>query len=217
MLADRMRMRGGSKGIPSYYVMAEDSDFSGTTDGDFKYIGDDDYIIIPKIIKGVTLTRYNNILSGKDVLGMGCENVNVTNIENMFNGYKGTTIHLEYFNFNNADVPTNKWTNSATMVYYVNSTNEATTVNASMRNQTNNISFDIKIGSIPIKHTNHGEAFNGLTGKLPESGADSPTAEYLRNFRRLDEYYNILDPTFHQYIHPTNISKYFRIKAKIDG
>ena len=35
MIADRVRMRKNKKGIPDYYVMATDADFSGTADGDF--------------------------------------------------------------------------------------------------------------------------------------------------------------------------------------
>lgn len=87
------------------YVLATDDDFSGTTDGSFKYIGTDEYIIIPKIIKGVTITKTNYMFGGgapDTVKGVALEVGNsVTNMTSMFNGSQATTLDLSRFNTSN--------------------------------------------------------------------------------------------------------------------
>ena len=95
MLANRVRMSQIKKeGIPSYYVMAQDSDFSGTANGSFKYIGSHEYVIIPHVIKGVNVTSYKEMFynNASTILkGVASDNLNVTNMESMFWGSQATT------------------------------------------------------------------------------------------------------------------------------
>ena len=87
---------GEPKGIPSYYQLATNSEFSGTSNGQFKYIGTKEYIIIPPVIKGVTITSFADMfLDGPtQVKGVASENPNITSISQMFRAFKGTN-HLE--------------------------------------------------------------------------------------------------------------------------
>ncbi len=87
MLANRVRMSRIKKGIPSYYVMAQDSDFSGTADGEFKYIGSHEYVIIPHVIKGVDVTSYKEMFqenTSTTLKGVASDNLNVTDMDSMF-------------------------------------------------------------------------------------------------------------------------------------
>ena len=87
---------GEPKGIPSYYQLATNSEFSGTSNGEFKYIGTKQYVIIPPVIKGVTITSLAEMfLDGPtQVKGVASENPNITSIYQMFRAFKGTN-HLE--------------------------------------------------------------------------------------------------------------------------
>ncbi len=87
---------GEPKGIPSYYQLATNSEFSGTSNGEFKYIGTKEYVIIPPVIKGVTITSLANMfLAGStQIKGVASENPNITMIYQMFRGFTGTR-HLE--------------------------------------------------------------------------------------------------------------------------
>ena len=104
MLADRMRMRSSGMKLPAGYVMAQDSDFSGTTDGTFRYIGTDKYIIIPNVIKGVAVTSYSNMFNsdtGKLVEGVVSYNKNITDMSRMFYYSQATTLDLSNFDTSN--------------------------------------------------------------------------------------------------------------------
>lgn len=87
---------GESKGIPSYYQMATDSEFSGTSNGSFKYIGTKEYVIVPPVIKNVTITSLASMFFGgpTQVKGVASENPKITLINQMFQAFKGTN-HLE--------------------------------------------------------------------------------------------------------------------------
>ena len=105
MIADRVRMRKIDKGgIPSYYVMATDADFSGTANGDFVYIGSDDYVQIPHKIKGVTVTKTPYMFGGGASIVKGVailEGHSITNMSSMFYKSKATTLDLSSFNTSN--------------------------------------------------------------------------------------------------------------------
>jgi hypothetical protein len=46
------------------YVLASDTDFSGSSDGGFCYIGTAEYVEVPAVIKGVTLTSLDYMFDG---------------------------------------------------------------------------------------------------------------------------------------------------------
>ena len=105
MLASRVRRGSGSKvGVPNYYVMPTDGDFSGTTNGTFQYIGTDEYVIIPNVIKGVVITKTNNMFNGKAISGVANLDANIVDVSRMFRNSPSTG-HLElcYFSFANLE------------------------------------------------------------------------------------------------------------------
>ena len=101
------------------YVLATDSDFSGTEDGKFKYIGNDEYVLIPKVIKGKVITRtgrywndggyyfpdyktigmfeHNSIIKGVATQ----EGHSIINMEHMFRYCKSTELNLQYLDTSN--------------------------------------------------------------------------------------------------------------------
>ena len=102
MIADRVRMRKKSKG----YVLATDADFSGTADGEFVYIGSDDYVIIPHKIKGVTVTKTYNSSSIGGMFGINASIVkgvatlkghSITDMGRMFYISQAPTLDLSRF------------------------------------------------------------------------------------------------------------------------
>ena len=105
MLASRVRMSYIKKGgIPNYYVMATDNDFSGTANGQFKYIGSHEYVIIPHIIKGVNVTSYQDMFRDNTstvLKGVASDNPNVTNMYQMFRNSRATTLDLSSFDTSN--------------------------------------------------------------------------------------------------------------------
>lgn len=104
MLADRVRISQIKKGIPSYYVMAQDGDFSGTSNGAFKYIGSHEYVIIPHVIKGVNVTSYYGMFQNNAstaLKGVASDNLNVTDMYRMFYDSKATTLDLSSFDTSN--------------------------------------------------------------------------------------------------------------------
>ena len=87
---------GEPKGIPSYYQLATNSEFSGTSNGSFKYIGTKEYVIIPPVIKGVTITSLDSMFQAgpTQVKGVASENPKITSIFQMFRPFYGPN-HLE--------------------------------------------------------------------------------------------------------------------------
>ncbi len=109
MLADRVRMTTfkDSLFIPEGYVLATDDDFSGTSNGWFRYIGSDLKIVIPNKIKGIAVTSYSHMFNsdaGKLVEGVVSNNTNITDMSNMFyrssatTGYARTQADADRFN-----------------------------------------------------------------------------------------------------------------------
>lgn len=94
-----------SGGIPSHYVLATDDDFSGTSDGGFRYTGSDDYVIIPNVIKGVTITSTDRMFREEEsskVKGVATLEGNIiTNTSYMFWFYEALTLELSYMNTRN--------------------------------------------------------------------------------------------------------------------
>ena len=78
------------------YVLATDDDFSGTSNGNFRYIGTDEYVEIPHVIKGVNVTSYVNMFGDTSVRGVVSTNKNVTNMSSMFQGSQATSLNLSH-------------------------------------------------------------------------------------------------------------------------
>lgn len=74
------------------YVLATDEDFSGETDGKFKYIGSDKLVIVPNVIKGVDVTSYESMFEKTYVEGVASYNPNITDMSFMFFGSQATTL-----------------------------------------------------------------------------------------------------------------------------
>jgi len=70
---------------PAPYI-AVDADFSGTTNGSFVYTGTNlDFVKIPRVIKGVTLTSYAGMFYGRDVKKVSAVDASgVTSTRDMF-------------------------------------------------------------------------------------------------------------------------------------
>lgn len=84
MLADRIRMGANPEEFVPEYVLATDADFSGTSNGSFKYIGTDYYVEIPHVIKGVGVLRYTELFRGTAVKGVISTNTNILRMDGMF-------------------------------------------------------------------------------------------------------------------------------------
>ncbi len=113
----------GQPALPEGYVLAVDSDFSGTSDGDFgfsyKYTGNKQYklfdkFVLPSTIKGEALTSYSSMMAGFYQTGdenkmpthFKSSNTAITNMSFMFQGYPTATLNLD---FNTANVTTMEW------------------------------------------------------------------------------------------------------------
>ena len=93
--------------------VAQDSDFSGTTNGSFKYIGTKLEVKIPHIIKGVAVTSYSNMFGGTNVTKVVSDNPNITDMGGMFSYSKATTLDLSSFNTSNVTTMYSMFYNSA--------------------------------------------------------------------------------------------------------
>ncbi len=111
MIADRVRMKKKKSisGIPAY-VIATDADFSGTADGDFVYIGSEEYVAIPHKIKGVTVTKMYNSSNPGGMFGNNAsivkgvatlEGHSITSMRYMFGNSQATTLDLSSFDTSN--------------------------------------------------------------------------------------------------------------------
>jgi len=90
--------------IPEYYVLATDEDFSGTANGSFKYIGEDEYVIVPYRIKGVVVRSYKNMFAGKAVKGVASYSDKVLDFQSCFYeaGISGQPLELKYLDVSGA-------------------------------------------------------------------------------------------------------------------
>lgn len=100
------------KSVPlSEYVIASDDDFKlmETIDGDkvglehFRYVGSDDYVIIPDVIHDVPVTEYSFMFDEKasPVKGVASNNTNVESMWNMFSRSKSRTVDLSHLSTSN--------------------------------------------------------------------------------------------------------------------
>ncbi|WP_270282953.1 BspA family leucine-rich repeat surface protein, partial [Enterococcus lactis] len=77
------------------YVVAEDTDFSGNLDGSFKYNGTDEKVIVPEIIKGVTITSVKNMfLNNTTVKAVAINNPNLIDMSYMFYNNQSTSLDV---------------------------------------------------------------------------------------------------------------------------
>lgn len=84
--------------IPDGYVLATDDDFSGTQDGMFKYIGSDNYVVVPYKIKGKSVSDYGGMFKGSSVKGVASDNPNIFSMDGMFEDSQSSSLELTYFN-----------------------------------------------------------------------------------------------------------------------
>ncbi len=82
---------------PSTYL-AQDSDFSGTSNGGFKYIGEHLYVEIPHVIKGVNVRSYKDMFRDTSVKGVVSTNIYITDMSGMFRNSQATSLDLSSFN-----------------------------------------------------------------------------------------------------------------------
>lgn len=92
------------------YILAKDSDFRGYRDGEFQYIGEYDYVIIPEYIKGVKVTKtsdsgFDRILEKRpDIKGVIFQGGrNITDMTALFRGVKTDVLELKYLDTSNVN------------------------------------------------------------------------------------------------------------------
>jgi surface protein len=87
--------------IPEGYTLATDEDFSGTRDGEFRYIGSNPYVVVPHVIKGVSVTSYSYMFAYPGVKGVASDNPNITDMSSMFANSTSETLDLTYLDTSN--------------------------------------------------------------------------------------------------------------------
>lgn len=93
--------------VKANYKLATDSDFTGDSNADFRYIGTSEYVIIPEIIKGVKVTSYNSLFENTAVKGVLSDNPNIDDFGYMFLNNSSETLEF--------DLKTNNAINTAGM------------------------------------------------------------------------------------------------------
>lgn len=94
VISDWDAAEGAQEGIIKNYVLATDEDFEGEADGEFHYIGSNPYVIIPDVIKGVSVTKYSAMFENTAVEGVQSNNPNITTMANMFKNSQSDTLDL---------------------------------------------------------------------------------------------------------------------------
>ncbi len=91
------------RAFPLRYILAKDDDFDGDDDGEFVYIGDAEYVIIPEYIKGVKMTKTGlsetqHIFMEKPFIkGIAFENaLNIVDMSYLFFNNNSPDLELEY-------------------------------------------------------------------------------------------------------------------------
>lgn len=74
--------------------LAKDSDFSGESDGGFRYTGNKSTVYIPHQIKGKNLTSYVNMFRDTSVKKVISDNSNIRLMDHMFSNTKSTELDL---------------------------------------------------------------------------------------------------------------------------
>ena len=142
MLASRVRMGSRKKHIDEVYL-AQDNDFSGTTNGSFGYIGTELEVKIPHIIKGVAVTSYSGMFYGTNVTKVVSDNPNVTNMRSMFYNSKATSLDLSSFDTSNVTDIRDMFQNSSATTGYARTQADADKFNAT-RNKPAGLNFVVK-------------------------------------------------------------------------
>lgn len=87
------------------YVLATDDDFGVDSYGNYIYIGSDDYVEIPHVIKGVNVTTYNSMfdssLGASSVKGVKSTNEGIVDMSFMFRRFESNTLDLTKFHTSN--------------------------------------------------------------------------------------------------------------------
>lgn len=102
------------------FYIAKDSDFSGTSDGTFRYIGENLEVRIPNVIKGVAVTSYNKMFEYSPVTKVISNNHNITNMDSMFTGAEADTLDLSRLD-----------TSNVTTMHYMFADSEMTSIDVS--------------------------------------------------------------------------------------
>lgn len=89
------------------YTLATDADFSGTQNGEFRYIGTATHVRIPNVIKGVPVTSYKGMFSYTSVEGVYSDNRKITDMSWMFNSSKAS--NLDISNLDTRNVADMSW------------------------------------------------------------------------------------------------------------
>ena len=113
------------------WVQLGDVDFSGTSNGEFRYIGAYPYVEIPHIIKGVNVTSYSNMFNGTSARGVKSTNKNVTNMSNMFYGSKATSLDLSSFDTSSVEYTDSMFHGSQATIGYARTQADADKLNSS--------------------------------------------------------------------------------------
>ena len=108
----RWKQNGVWYPVVSKYVLATDNDFSGTTNGSFRYIGTDEYVEIPHVIKDVNVTSYREMFRDTSVKGVKSTNKSVTNMHAMFYESQATSLDLSSFDTSNVTNMSQMFSNS---------------------------------------------------------------------------------------------------------
>ena len=142
------------------YVLATDEDFSGTRDGTWRYIGTDEYVIIPLKIKGITVklcglwwqtgypaTTYHSngmFQSNRIIKGVATqEGAIITSMYNMFISSTVTEVDLRYFDLSNVTNMQSMFYKSNITTVYVKSEKDANILKASS-NKPAGLTFVVK-------------------------------------------------------------------------
>lgn len=83
--------------------LATDADFSGETDGSFKYIGNAKTVYIPHVIKGVPVSSYNYMFMQTSVERVISDNPNITRLIGTFANTTAQNLDLSTFDTSNVE------------------------------------------------------------------------------------------------------------------
>ena len=102
-----------------------------TSDESFRYIGTDEYVEIPHVIKGVNVTSYSSMFIDTSVRGVASTNKNVTRMDYMFRNSQATSLDLSSFNTSSITDMTSTFSNSQATAVYARTQADADNFNSS--------------------------------------------------------------------------------------
>lgn len=165
------------------YVLATDADFSGTSNGNFRYIGSAEYVEIPHEIKGIKVTSYYQMFYRSNVKGVKSTNMNVKDMGFMFEDSRSSTLDLSQLN-------TSGVTNMRGM-FYASKATEIDVTNWNTSNVTNmsRMFYGSEVTKIDLSSfntsnvTNMSEMFAGL--KVPNIDLSNFDTSNVTNMSRM--------------------------------